>query len=65
MIEYMGIISLQMSNKINKIIQEVVTFSVEEEIVKDKTLDILTDLKESNVMDVKDLGISEPSILIL
>lgn len=61
----MGIISLQMSNEINKIIQEMVTFSVEEEIVKDKTLDILTDLKESNVMDVQDLGISEPSILIL
>lgn len=65
LIGYMGIISLQMSNEINKIIQEMVTFSVEEEIVKDKTLDILTDLKESNVMDVQDLGISEPSILIL
>lgn len=40
------------------------SLGVEEEIVKDKTLTILTDPKESNVVNVKDLGISKSNVLI-
>lgn len=40
------------------------TFNVEEKMVKDKTSTIPTNLKESNVMNVKDFGISKLNVQI-
>lgn len=48
---------LPMSMAIKNKFQEVVTFSVEVEMVKDKTLVILIDPNDLNVVNVKDLSI--------
>lgn len=54
-----------MSNIIKNIILKVVTLSVKEKMVKDKTLVIPIDQKESNVTNVKDWGISKLNVMIL
>lgn len=53
-----------MSNTINNKHQEVVTFSIEENMVKYKAMSILIDPKEFNAIIVKDLSIFKPNVLI-
>lgn len=43
----------------------VVTFYEDVDVVKDKTPSILTDSKELNIVNVKDLGVLKLNVLVL
>lgn len=67
----MRILGKMLGNKVSlnvkenkKKTQKVVTFNVEEKMVKGKTLAILTHPKESNLVNVKNLGIFKSNVPI-